>query len=65
MSENGLRLKLDSPLGAGEMVTVELRDYVLAGTVIYCEPYKTGCAAGIELTHSISRHELETFAYEW
>jgi len=65
ISESGVGVRLREPFNAGDTVRMEVEDQVFVGTIVHCEPQSGEYYAGIELTYSMTRDELDEFVMEW
>ena len=54
ISGRGLKLLVESPLGAGTLIRVDAGQLMLLGEVCYCRPDQGQWAVGVELEHALA-----------
>jgi len=59
ISENGIAILLEQPAPCGDLVRVDLNDYVLIGEIRYCERTTQAYSVGVELFEFLTKAELK------
>jgi hypothetical protein len=53
ISEVGIQIWLDQPLGYASLVRIEYDDNLLLGEVVYCQQERAGWLVGISVEHAL------------